>query len=85
MVKKSLAKIDTLLVPLVQEASDKQADELLLQLITVHAEPVIKGIVRYKLHLSSHRAAQQSEADDIYQEVLVQFLNNIVPGNRHHQ
>jgi RNA polymerase sigma factor (sigma-70 family) len=77
MVKKASVKIDTLLVPLVLEASDKQADELLLQLITVHAEPVIKGIVRYKLHLSSHRAAQQSEADDIYQEVLVQLLSEL--------
>jgi DNA-directed RNA polymerase specialized sigma24 family protein len=56
------------------EASGEQADELLLRLITVHAEPLIKGIIRYKLHLSSHRAAQQAEADDIYQEALAQLL-----------
>jgi DNA-directed RNA polymerase specialized sigma24 family protein len=73
-VDKPSAKIDTLLEPLLLEASEEQADELLLQLITVHAEPVIKGIIRYKLHLSFHRAGQQSEADDIYQEVLVQLL-----------
>ena len=50
------ANIDTLLEPLLLEAGDEQADEYLLQLITEHAEPVIKGIIRYKLHLSSHRA-----------------------------
>jgi RNA polymerase sigma factor (sigma-70 family) len=74
MVKKSSAKIDALLEPLLMEASDDQADELLSQLITVHAEPVIKGIIRYKLHLSSHRADGRAEADDIYQEALLQLL-----------
>jgi DNA-directed RNA polymerase specialized sigma24 family protein len=73
-VDKPSAKIDTLLEPLLLEASGEQADELLLRLITVHAEPVIKGIIRYKLHLSFHRTGQQAEADDIYQEALVQLL-----------
>jgi len=70
----SMAKIDTLLEPLLLEASDEQADELLLRLITLHAEPVTKGIIRYKLHLNSHRADGRADADDIYQEVLVQLL-----------
>jgi DNA-directed RNA polymerase specialized sigma24 family protein len=70
----SMAKIDTLLEPLLLEASDQQADDLLLRLITLHAEPVIKGIIRYKLHLTSHQADGRAEADDIYQEALVQLL-----------
>lgn len=70
----SMAKIDTLLEPLLLEPSDEQADDLLLRLITVHAEPVIRGIIRYKLHLSSHQADGRAEADDIYQEALVQLL-----------
>lgn len=74
MVKKSSTKIDILLEPLLLETNDEQADERLLRLITVHAEPVIKGIIRYKLHLISHRADGRAEADDIYQEVLVQLL-----------
>jgi RNA polymerase sigma factor (sigma-70 family) len=77
MVKKSSANIDSLLEPLLLAASDQEADDLLLGLITVHAEPVIKGIIRYKLHLSSHRTAQRAEADDIYQEVLVQLLTEL--------
>ncbi|HEY7913005.1 MAG TPA: hypothetical protein VIG62_13925 [Blastocatellia bacterium] len=74
MVKKSSAKIDILLEPLLLEASDERADELLSRLITLHAEPVIRGIIRYKLHLSSHQADGRAEADDIYQDVLVQLL-----------
>lgn len=73
-MKKSSVKIDILLEPLLLESSDQKADELLLQLITAHAEPVIKGIIRYKLRLSFYRADQQAEADDIYQEVLLQLL-----------
>jgi len=74
MMKKSPAKIDILLEPLLLEASDEQADELLLLLITIHLEPVIKNVIRYKLHLSSYRATQRAEADDIYQEVILQLL-----------
>ncbi len=74
MVKKWSAKIDTLLEPLLLEASDEEADKLLLSLITLHADPVIKGIIRYKLHLSSHHADGRSETDDVYQDVLLQLL-----------
>jgi RNA polymerase sigma factor (sigma-70 family) len=66
----SPAKIDPLLGPLL-EASDDRADDLLLQLINVHAEPVIKGVIRFKLRLNT---SQRGEADDIYQEVVVQLL-----------
>jgi RNA polymerase sigma factor (sigma-70 family) len=74
MMEKSLAKIDTLLEPLLLEADDERADELLIQLINEHAEPVIKGIIRYKLHLHSKGADGRAEAEDIYQEALLQLL-----------
>src|SRR4029078_4582248 len=73
-MKESPVKIDVLLEPLLAEASDEQADELLSQLITVHAEPVIKAVIRYKLRLSTNRETQSSEADDIQQEVVLQLL-----------
>ncbi|HWP45308.1 MAG TPA: hypothetical protein VNO14_18845 [Blastocatellia bacterium] len=83
MVKKSSAKIDILLEPLLREASDEQAGEILSGLIAAHAEPVIKGIIRYKLHLSSHRADGRGEADDIYQEVVVQLLAELQQLRKH--
>jgi len=67
-------KLDTLLEPLLLETDEQQADELLLRLISDHAEPLIKGIIRYKLHLSFQRADQRAEADDIYHDVLLQLL-----------
>jgi RNA polymerase sigma factor (sigma-70 family) len=70
-MKESPVKIDALLEPLLLEASDDRADELLLQLISEHAEPVIKGVIRFKLRLST---TQRAEADDIYQEVVLQLL-----------
>ena len=69
-MNESPAKIDVLLRPLL-EASDDRADDLLLQLINVHAEPVIKGVIRFKLRLNT---SQRAEADDIYQEVVLQLL-----------
>lgn len=73
-MKESPVKIDALLEPLLVEDSEERADELLLQLINVHAAPVIKGVIRFKLRLSSYRATQRAEADDIYQEVILQLL-----------
>lgn len=73
-MKASPAKIDTLLEPLLAEASDDQIDNLLSQIITVHAEPVIRGVIRFKLRLSSYSETQRAEADDIQQEVVLQLL-----------
>jgi len=73
-MKESPVKIDVLLEPLLAEANDEQADELLSQLITVHAEPVIKSVIRFKLRFSTNRETQRTEADDIQQEVVLQLL-----------
>jgi RNA polymerase sigma factor (sigma-70 family) len=73
-MKESPVQIDVLLEPLLAEAGDEQVDALLSQLITVHAEPVIKGVIRFKLRLNSYRETQRAEADDIQQEVVLQLL-----------
>ncbi|HEX8294644.1 MAG TPA: hypothetical protein VF570_23005 [Pyrinomonadaceae bacterium] len=68
------ATIDPLLEPLLREADERAADDLISQLIRDHAEPVIQGVIRYKLHLNSQRATQRAEADDLGQEALLQLL-----------
>ena len=73
-MKESPAKIDILLEPLLAEAGDDQIDKLLSQLITVHAAPVIRGVIRFKLRLSSYSETQRAEADDIQQDVVLQLL-----------
>src|SRR6185369_15120207 len=73
-MQESPVKIDVLLEPLLTEVSDDQADEILSQLFTTHAEPVIKGVIRFKLRLNSFRETQREEAEDIHQEVVLQLL-----------
>jgi RNA polymerase sigma factor (sigma-70 family) len=73
-MKESPVKIDALLEPLLVTTTDDQAGELLSQLITVHAEPVIKAVIRFKLRFSTNRETQRAEADDIQQEVVLQLL-----------
>ncbi|MBO0720823.1 MAG: hypothetical protein J2P41_08370 [Blastocatellia bacterium] len=74
MVRKQSAKIDPLLEPLLLPISDDEIDQFLSQLIVSHADPVIKGIISYKLHLNSHRGSGQPDAHDIHHEVIVQLL-----------
>src|SRR5215212_4089246 len=76
-MEKSTASIDPLLEPLLPESGEGRADELLSNIITEHAAPVIKGVIRYKLHLNPHRAAQRDEAEDLYQEALLQLLTRL--------
>lgn len=73
-MNESPVKIDPLLEPLRVETSEEQASELVSQLITVHAEPVIKGVIRFKLRLNSYRETQRAEADDIHQEAVLQLV-----------
>lgn len=69
--------MDALLEPLLLAASHEQAEEFLAELIATHIEPVIKGVIRYKLHFNSFHATQQAEAEDIQQEVVVQLLTKL--------
>lgn len=76
-MNESPVHIDALLTPLLHETSDAQADEILSHLITTHAEPVIKNVIRFKLRLSSHRDSQRAEADDIHQEAVLQLVTQL--------
>ena len=73
-MNESPVQIDALLTPLLHETSDEQADGLLANLITTHAEPVIKNVIRFKLRLSSHRDSQRADADDLHQEAVLQLV-----------
>src|SRR5215475_2613179 len=74
MVGKQSGEIDPLLEPLLLTTRDEEVDLFLSQLIATHAEPVITGIIRHKLHLYSHGGIEQADADDIHQDVVAQLL-----------
>jgi len=72
-----LAKIDPLLELLLSATTDEHANELLSQLIAGHAEPVIKGVIRFKLRFNSHQETQRAEAEDIHQDVVLQLVTQL--------
>jgi RNA polymerase sigma factor (sigma-70 family) len=76
-MEESPAQIDPLLEPLLLEEGGGPDDELLSTLLGEHAGPVIKGVIRYKLHLNPHRTTQRDEAEDLYQEALLQLLTRL--------
>src|SRR5215212_7272937 len=70
-------KIDALLEPLLTVTSDAHLDEVLSQVISVHAEPVIKGVIRFKLRFDSYQETQRAEANDIHQDVVLQLVSQL--------
>src|SRR5688572_4093145 len=40
----------------------------------MHLDPVIKGVIRYKLHFNPYHAGERADADDIGQEATLQLL-----------
>jgi RNA polymerase sigma factor (sigma-70 family) len=70
MAPKDAAPLDPLLTPWLQ-APDEAAEQHLAQLLTAEIEPVIKGIVRFKLRLN----AGAPEAADLCQETLAEVLS----------
>ena len=76
-MKEFPVKIDALLEPLLTASTDEQADELLSQIVTEHAEPVIKGVIRFKLRFNSHQEMQRAEANDIQQDVVLQLVSQL--------
>ena len=76
-MQESPVKIDALLEPLLTATTDEHADEVLSQLIAGHAEPVIKGVIRFKLRFNSHHETQRAEADDLQQDVVLQLVSQL--------
>ncbi|MGH9768316.1 MAG: hypothetical protein ACREAB_12850 [Blastocatellia bacterium] len=73
-MKKSSPQIDSLLEPLFLTTGVEQTDEFLSQLVAVHAEPVINGIIRYKLRFNTNQIGAEAEAEDLRQEAIAQLL-----------
>jgi DNA-directed RNA polymerase specialized sigma24 family protein len=74
LVKESSPQIDSLLEPLVQMSGGEEIDVFLSQLIAVHAEPVINGVIRHKLRHNLNGIDVGAEAEDLRQEAIAQLL-----------
>jgi DNA-directed RNA polymerase specialized sigma24 family protein len=52
----------------------EETDVFLSQIIAVHAEPVINGIIRYKLRHNLNRSGAEADVEDLRQEAIAQLL-----------
>lgn len=70
---------DVALRPFLSTTDEAEAERLLARLLSDHAEPITKGIIRRKLSVS--RAGNSfpgtEDIEDIYSEVLVQLLTRL--------
>lgn len=70
-------QIDAQLLPYIHAASEGDSDRLLGALVSECIEPVIKNVIRSKLHLyfaHSGPTSHNPDAEDLYSETLVQLL-----------
>lgn len=71
---------DQVLLPLLTAKDDTEYRNILDKLISDHADPVIKTIIRHKLRVSMNQPTGRSshyDAEDIYGEVVVNILKRL--------
>jgi hypothetical protein len=76
----SSQQIDELLLPLLQAANEDECQRLLAGLLSKHAEPIIRSIIRSRLHAPynySSAADGGQDAQDVHAEILVQVLSRL--------
>jgi DNA-directed RNA polymerase specialized sigma24 family protein len=76
----AMQQTDKLLLPFLHATDEEDSQRLLTQLLSDHADPIIKSIVRRKLHLpfghlSDSRLSE--DADELSSEILVQVLSRL--------
>lgn len=72
--------IDLLLLPYLRAPDDATAQRLVAELISAHAEPVLRRTIPFKLRRLSHGASPErlrQEAEDIQSDVMLQLLSRL--------
>jgi RNA polymerase sigma factor (sigma-70 family) len=69
------ANFDETLLPFLQTTDEAQAQSLLAQLVSNHAEPIIKKVIRNKLRLTS--SYMGSDADDLQSDATMNLLSRL--------
>jgi len=74
-----VVRVDPLLQPFLQAPSDEAAEIALSQLISQHAQPVVKNIVGYKFRVffKEDNRTSNHDAEDVHSETLVNLLGRL--------
>ena len=70
-------QVDEVLLPLLRVSDEAELQQLLMLLVSEHAAPVIKEIIRHKLRRPRGAASDERnhhDAEDIYNDAVVQLL-----------
>lgn len=73
MDQEDATPLDCLLRPWLETESGEEAEQHLSQLVMTEIEPVVTGVIRFKLRLG----ARMPEADDLKQEALTEVLGEL--------
>src|SRR3712207_2535020 len=73
------AQPDEVLLPLLGDSSEEESERLTLQIISEYVEPVVRDIIKYKLHLGAKVDGRGdiADAEDIYNDVMVELLRRL--------
>jgi RNA polymerase sigma factor (sigma-70 family) len=66
------SNIDEMLLPFLRTTDEAQAQSLLAQLLSLHAEPIIKKVIHNKLRLTA--SFMGSDADDLQSDATIHLL-----------
>jgi RNA polymerase sigma factor (sigma-70 family) len=72
--------VDDILQPFLNAGDESSAQELLGELITRHAEPIIKNVVKSRMQIASGGGAygrDRQEADDVCSDAVVQLIKRL--------
>ena len=75
--QKSVRLTDALLLPYLRATDETESHRLAAQLISDHAEPVIRAVIRYKLHVSINQvmiSQHYQDAEDVYSDIILKLL-----------
>jgi DNA-directed RNA polymerase specialized sigma24 family protein len=72
--------VDVLLLPFLEATTEKQEEEVLLQLLDEHVNPIVRQVLRYKLQSSYHQKERGFLSEDIeeaYDEIQLHVLQKL--------
>lgn len=73
---RALRHTDALLTPYLCASLESEAETCLTQLLSVHAAPIMAGIIRrqFQVHGAGKHNARSQETEDLHSEIVVQLL-----------
>src|SRR5262245_54743902 len=70
---------DRLLMPLLTTVDETESQSVLAQLLSEQASPIIRGVIKERLHIfrTSEAQMERQDAEDLYGDVMAQILSRL--------